>query len=103
MAFRIIKEGSSDYQEKIDKIKNDQLLLEMDRWAAITDSSETLDKKDFLKRYSEAQKRLSRTQIKDFEKNLHCLEDIKVQKTSLSSIQGNLDMRRLYELLSGSN
>lgn len=99
MAFRIIKEGSPDYQEKINIIKNNQLLIEMDRWAAITDSVSTLDKNDFLKRYTEAQKRIHIDTLKSSETSSDCFEHIKVQKASLASIQGNLDMRRLHELL----
>lgn len=97
MGFRILREGTNEYQSKLNQLKEQQLQIEMQIWQYLTSSPNKIVKNDFLARFREV---LKRNKLESIDTSTaHLMAEIKAHKASLSSIQGNMEIGRLVDLL----
>ncbi|MFK7827146.1 MAG: hypothetical protein AB8G05_23585 [Oligoflexales bacterium] len=98
MGFRLIKEHSPQYQLLRSKLKESELKKEAIRWSKLTSHSQS-DCEDFIDKFHEV---LIRTDTDAqprscLASNLSSL--IKQKQMNLVTIQGNLEIDRLMELI----
>ena len=98
MGFRLIKEHSPRYQSLRSRLKESELKKEAGRWSKLTAHSQS-DCDDFTDKFHEVMLRT----VEDSQprtclaSNLSAL--IKRKKMNLVTIQGNLEIDRLMELI----
>ena len=97
MGFRLLREGSHEYDTHMVLMKEKQLRIETDRWRNLT-RQDPRTACEFLTRFYEALQRSTYRTDKS-QTIVDLSQEIKRGKPSLASVQGNLEVARLSALL----
>lgn len=97
MGFRLIRENTLEYQQKMILLKKKQLEEESERWRNLTVHSPE-ERRHFLNQFVEAQNRIKDPSgLEAMATQLHA--QIRAKNLNIVTIQGNMDISRLRELL----
>ena len=95
MGFRLIRNDSEEYKNKLAQLKHEQLTEQTHIWTNLIHNKDKVNA--FIARFLEVQKK---SEKKDPAQGIIQLgQNIKSSKANLVTLQGNVDLADLYDLL----
>ena len=94
MVFKILRKDSSDYRDKLKKLKDLQIALDTKRWAAITERQDHSQISSKLSCDS-----LDLDQVENISLAEKVKDSIKEDSSDLKIVQGNLKLKPALKLL----